>query len=65
MLERLHWIVDELLGASTKRWWWTMMCGGSILSCCPHNPHKHEQALKEAYLTAMVVTLSLCRVMIA
>jgi len=23
------------------------MCGGSILSCCPHNPHGHERALKE------------------
>jgi len=23
------------------------MCGNSILSCCPHNPHGHEQALKE------------------
>jgi len=24
-----------------------VMCGGSILSCCPHNPHGHERALKE------------------
>jgi len=23
------------------------MCGGSILSCCPSNPHGHERALKE------------------
>jgi len=23
------------------------MCGGSILNCCPHNPHGHERALKE------------------
>jgi len=23
------------------------MCGGSILSCCPHNPHENERALKE------------------
>jgi len=23
------------------------MCGGSILSCCPRNPHGHEWALKE------------------
>jgi len=23
------------------------MCGGSILSCCPRNPHGHERALKE------------------
>jgi len=23
------------------------MCGGSILSCCPRNPHRHERALKE------------------
>jgi len=21
--------------------------GGSILNCCPCNPHKHEQVLKE------------------
>jgi len=25
----------------------TVMCDGSILSCCPGNPHVHEQALKE------------------
>jgi len=24
-----------------------VMCGGSILSCCPRNPHGHERALKE------------------
>jgi len=24
-----------------------VMCGVSILSCCPHNPRGHEQALKE------------------
>jgi len=23
------------------------MCGGSILSCCPRNPHRHDWALKE------------------
>jgi len=23
------------------------MCGSSILSCCPCNPHGHERALKE------------------
>jgi len=23
------------------------MCGDSILSCCPRNPHGHERALKE------------------
>jgi len=23
------------------------MYGGSILSCCPRNPHGHERALKE------------------
>jgi len=23
------------------------MCGGSILSCCPRNPHGHERTLKE------------------
>jgi len=23
------------------------MCGGSILSCCPHHPHGHKWALKE------------------
>jgi len=23
------------------------MCGGSILSYCPRNPHGHERALKE------------------
>jgi len=23
------------------------MCGGSILSCCPRNPHGYERALKE------------------
>ena len=23
------------------------MCGGSILSCCPRNPHGHERVLKE------------------
>jgi len=23
------------------------MCGGSILSSCPRNPHGHERALKE------------------
>jgi len=22
------------------------MCGGSILSCFSHNPHKHEQVMK-------------------
>jgi len=32
------------------------MCGGSILSCCPCNPHGHERALKEEeedYLCAL------------
>jgi len=24
------------------------MCGGSILSCCPRNPHGHEQALRKS-----------------
>jgi len=24
-----------------------VMCGGSILSCCPRNSHGHERALKE------------------
>jgi len=24
-----------------------VMCDGSILSCCPRNPHGHERALKE------------------
>jgi len=24
-----------------------VMCGSSILSCCPRNPHGHERALKE------------------
>jgi len=24
-----------------------VMCGGSVLSCCPRNPHGHERALKE------------------
>jgi len=24
-----------------------VMCGGSILSCCPRNPNGHERALKE------------------
>jgi len=24
-----------------------VMCGGSILSCCPRNPHGHERILKE------------------
>jgi len=24
-----------------------VMCGGSILSCCPRNPYGHERALKE------------------
>jgi len=23
------------------------MCGGSILSCCPRNPHGHDRTLKE------------------
>jgi len=29
------------------KWWRTVMCGGSILSCCPRNPHGYERALKE------------------
>jgi len=24
-----------------------IMCGSSILNCCPCNPHGHERALKE------------------
>jgi len=24
-----------------------VMCGGSILSCCPRNPHGYERVLKE------------------
>jgi len=29
-----------------------VMCGGSILSCCPRNPHGHKRALKEEeYIT--------------
>jgi len=28
------------------KWWRTVMLGGSILSCCPRNPHGHERALK-------------------
>jgi len=24
-----------------------VMCGNSILSCCPRNPHRHERSLKE------------------
>jgi len=39
----------ELLGASTKRN--VESGGGSILSCCPHNPHGHERALKEEVLS--------------
>jgi len=35
----------ELLGASTKQN--VGGNGGSILSCCPHNPHRHEWALKK------------------
>jgi len=35
----------EPLGASTKRN--VGSGGGSILSCCPRNPHGHERALKE------------------
>jgi len=35
----------EPLGASTKRN--VGGGGGSILSCCLHNPHRHERALKE------------------
>jgi len=26
------------------------MCGGSILSCFPRNPHGHERALKEEFV---------------
>jgi len=41
----------EPLGTLTKRnvggWWRTVMCGGSILSCCPRNPHGNERALQE------------------
>jgi len=37
----------EPLGASTKRNVGSVMCGDSILSCCPRNPHGHERALKE------------------
>jgi len=35
----------EPLEASTKRN--VGSGGGSILSCCPRNPHGHERALKE------------------
>jgi len=33
-----------------------VMCGGSILSCCPRNPHGHERALKEedSYRTSFI-----------
>jgi len=40
-----------VLGASTKRNIGSdgepCCVGGSILSCCPRNPHGHERALKE------------------
>jgi len=40
----------EPVGSSTKRniggGVCGVMCGGSILNCCPRNPHGHE-ALKE------------------
>jgi len=32
------------------------MCGGSILSCCPRNPHGHEWALKEEEDLIVVTT---------
>jgi len=35
----------ELLGTSTKQN--VGDSGGFILSCCPRNPHGHEQGLKE------------------
>jgi len=33
--------------AKCWRWWKTVMCGGSILSCCPRNPLGHERVLKK------------------
>jgi len=33
--------------AKCWKWWQTVMCGGSILSCYPRNPHGHERALKK------------------
>jgi len=37
----------ESIVAKCWKWWRTVMCGGSILSCCPRNPHRYERALKE------------------
>jgi len=44
ILDRIAWDFNQ---AKCWRWWLNVMCGGSILSCCPHNPHGHERALKE------------------
>jgi len=32
-----------------------VMCGGSILSCCPRNPHGHERALKEKEVPKIMI----------
>jgi len=31
-----------------------VICGGSILSCCPRNPHGHKRALKEVFARVRV-----------
>jgi len=40
----------EPLGGFNQAKCWrqqTVMCDGSILSCCPRNPHGYERVLKE------------------
>jgi len=37
------------------------MCGGSILSCSPHNPPGHERALKEEEEVSLKNVLATCK----
>jgi len=43
-VEDIGWNFNQV---KCQRWWRTVMCGSSILSCCPHNLHGHKRALKE------------------
>jgi len=46
---RTRWedYIEDLVVADRDVWRLNLMCGGSILSCCPRNLHGHERALKE------------------
>jgi len=43
------------------KWWRTVMCDGSILSCCPRNPHEHERVLKEKDIFVLAQCSYICQ----